>query len=128
MALSPAYASTPRLGTAQLSVANTARDGSGTLVTPFVAGANGSRVEAITVYALGTTTAGMVRIFVNDGTVSRLWTEIGVSAITPSAAVAAFGVTFTVDNYVLVLPPGYSIKASTEKGELINVFVVGGDF
>lgn len=121
------YAATPRAAAAQISTANTNRDGTGTIVTVLTAGSNGSRVDDITVIATGTTTAGMVRLFVNDGTNTRLWQEIPVTAATPSGTVQAFASTLL--NQALLLPNGYSLRAATNNAETFNVVVTrAGDF
>jgi len=127
MTTSAQYASTPATAVGQVSAANTNRDGTGTIVTVLTAGASGTRVDDITVTATGTTTAGMVRLYLNDGTNSRLWREIAVSAITPSGTVAAF--TAALSNLGLVLKTGWSLRASTHNAEAFNVAVTrAGDF
>lgn len=132
MATGPNFAATPLSGVAQISVANTGRDGTGTLGTVVTAGASGSRIEEIVIEATGTTTAGMVRLFVNDGTNSRLWREVAVTAATPSGTVLAFTASVRNDTRVdlplLVLPTGWSLRASTHNAETFNVFAFGGSF
>ena len=121
------YAATPRAAVAQVSTANTNRDGTGTIATVLTAGANGTRVDDITVIATGTTTAGMVRLFINDGTNTWLWQEIPVSAATPSGTVQTF--TATLLNQALILPNNFSLRASTNNAETFNVIVTrAGDF
>ena len=88
MATTAQYASTVQNGSGQISVANTNRNGTGTLVTIFTGATNGSRVDDIYIVATGTTTAGVVRLFISDGSNIRLWQEILVTAITPSTTVA----------------------------------------
>ena len=126
------YASTPRAGIGLLSAANSARDGTGTIVNVFTAGGTGSRIDAIDIQATASTTPGMIRLFMFDGTNNRLIGEIPVSAITPSGTQAAFAVQLTTANLAnllpLILPTGYSLRASTEKAEAFNVFGIGGDF
>lgn len=126
------YASTPKCGIGQISTANTNRDGTGTIGTIFTAGASGSRIDRVNIQAVGTTTAGMVRLFIHDGTNSRLYHEEPVGAMTPSATVAAAFATCEPITYPtkfpLVLPSGYSLRASTEKAETFNVIAMGGDF
>ena len=126
------YASVPRCGIGQVNAANPHRDGTGTMGTILTAGANGSRIDRIVVQATGTTTAGVVRLFVNDGTSSRLYCELPVAAITASSSARVFNGTFqavtTPDLFPLVLPTGYSLRASTEKAETFNIIAVGGDF
>ena len=127
MSSSAQYAATPRTAVAQVSTANTARDGTGTLATVFTAGASGSRIDDIAIIATGTTTAGMVRLFLHDGTNARLWREVAVSAITPSATVSPFS--SLLGSLALVLQTGWSLRASTHNAETFNVLVTrAGDF
>lgn len=131
MAASVNYAATlPRTDVGVISTANTARDGTGTgpATAIFTGASGGSKVEEIKVKARGTTTAGMVRIFLWDGsgTDGHLIEEIPVSAITPSATVETFEATITYTN--LVVKSGWSITASTHAAETFGVFVSGADF
>lgn len=125
MSATPQYATTPKCGIGQVSVANANRDGTGTIVTVLTAGASGSRIDTVTVKATGTVTDGMVRLYIHDGVNARLYTEVPIVATTPSASVAAFETGIKLD---LVIPTGYSLRASTEKAETFNVIAVGGDF
>jgi hypothetical protein len=127
MSSSPQFTTTPKVGIGALSVANTNRDGTGTIATIFSAGASGSRVDKAVIKATGTTTAGMVRLFVHNGTSASLLTEIPVSAITVGANTPGFE---TVVDFLggLVLPTGYSLRASTHNAEAFNVTAFGGDF
>lgn len=129
MASSPAFAATPRQATAQVTTANTNRDGSGTPVLIFTPGANGSKIEEIVVEAVGTTTAGMVRIFVSpdSGTTYRLFDEIPVVAFTPSGTVQAFRASRKYSN--LFVPSGtFRLGATTHNTETFNIHCLGGDF
>ncbi len=127
MSITSNYAATPKTAVAQVSTANTARDGTGTLATVFTAGTSGSRIDDIAIIATGTTTAGMVRLFLHDGTNARLWREVAVSAITPSATVSPFS--SLLGNLALVLQTGWSLRASTNNAETFNVLVTrAGDF
>ncbi len=127
MGINANYASTPRAAVGQVSVANTARDGTGTLATIFTAGSSGSRIDDIKIQATGTTTAGAVRLFLHDGTNARLYDEILVPAITPSTTVEAFSAMLV--NLGIVLPSGWSLRASTNNAETFNVIVSrAGDF
>jgi hypothetical protein len=127
MATAAQYAATPRAALGQVVTANTARDGTGTIATIFTAGASGSRVDDIKIQALATTTAGVVRLFLHDGTNARLWQEVMVTATTPSTTVQAFNT--TLYNQALILPTGWSIRASTNNAEGFNVIVTrAGDF
>ena len=127
MSSAAAYASTPATAHGQVSTANTARDGTGTIATILTAGASGTRIDDIDIVAAGTTTAGVVRLFLHDGTNARLYKEILVSAITPSATVAVFS--SALRNLGLVLKSGWSLRASTHNAETFNIEVTrAGDF
>lgn len=132
MATQAQYAATPKLGIGQVSVANTNRDGTGTITTIFWAGANGSRIDAIDLKAVGTTTAGMIRLFIHDGADARLLTEVPVTAITPSATLPSWEAQLNTNSMSQVLPiilsTNYSLRASTEKAETFNIIAQGGDF
>ena len=127
MATTAQYASTVRTAQAQVSTANTNRNGTGTIATVFTAGSNGSRIDDIYITATGTTTAGVVRLFLNDGTNTYLFEEILVTAITPSTTVQVFQ--FTQLNLGLILANGWSLRASTNNAETFNIQVTrAGDF
>lgn len=132
MANQAQYVGTPKVGVGQVSTANTARDGSGTIATIFTAGTNGSRIDAINLKAVATTTAGMIRLFIHDGTNARLLTEVPVTALTPSGTLPAWEAQLTTsitpEMLPVILPTGYSLRASTNNAETFNVIAVGGDF
>jgi len=126
MASSPVFAVTPEIGMGQVSVANTNRDGTtGTYVNLVTAAASGTRIAEIVTQATVTTTAGMVRLFLTDGSTTRMFDEIAISAATVSASVKGNRVSTLYTN--LVLPSGWSMKASTHNAEAINVFALGAD-
>lgn len=130
MADNPQFAATPRIGLGQVATANTARDGTGSLGTAMISiitgAATGTRIVEVVVEATVTTTAGMVRLFLHDGTNTRLFDEIAVTAITVGASTAAFRSSKTYDN--LVLPSAsWSLRAATENAQAINVIALGAD-
>jgi hypothetical protein len=129
----PAYASTPRNGFAQLSTANTNLDGTGTIENVIAGGSSGTRIESLSVKATATTTAGMIRIFIHDGSNTRLFTEIQVSPAIPSATVKAFEANLNSaqnpDILPIILPSSsFILKASTHNAETFVVRAQGGDF
>lgn len=127
MATSPNFTKTPRTERGLLSAANANRDGTGTIVNLFEAAATvGSRIERITVSATGTTTAGMIRFYIFDGTNTDLYLEIPVIAITPSATVQSFR--NSTGSLGLILSSGKSLRASTHNAEIFRVIVEGGNF
>lgn len=127
MATTAQYAATVQTAQAQISTANTNRNGTGTIGTVITGATNGTRVDDISIVATGTTTAGVVRLFISDGTNVRLWQEILVSAITPSTTVQVWS--YTLLNAALILKSGWSLQASTNNAETFNVIVTrAGDF
>lgn len=136
MAASPQYAAVPKIGSTVINTANTNRDGTGTLGVVFSAGSSGSRIDTIEIQAVGTTTAGMIRLFISDGTNHRLFAEIPVIATTPSSTIPAFSTLVQGNATGLVnsiplpfsLPNGWSLRASTNNAESFNIIAFGGDF
>ena len=121
MAANAQFAASPVNAAALVSVANTARDGTGTIVTLYTAPASGARVDDIWCKAKSTTTAGMLRFWLHDGATFRLLREILVTAITPSGTVASWE-TF-LSNLGIVLQSGWSIRVSTNNAESFDISV-----
>ena len=128
MSLDPQFASTPRSAFVQVTTANSARDGSGTVATVFTASASGSLVDRIRINATGTTSTNAIRLFIHDGTNARLYEEIIVVPVTVGSTVSAWSneIVFPMRRG-LPLPSGYSLRASTNITETYNVFAFGGD-
>lgn len=128
MATAAQYAATPRTAVGQVSTANTARNGTGTIATIFTGGSSGSRIDDISIVATGTTTAGVVRLFLNDGTTSYLLQEILVTAITPSTTVQVFS-SQLLNQAIILASSSWSLRASTNNAETFNILVTrAGDF
>lgn len=132
MANTPQYAAAPKCGIGQVSTANTALVGTGTLATIFTAGTSGSRIDSVAIKATGTTTSGMVRLFIHNGTTASLFTEVPVTAITPGGSAPSFEMQLNGNTmsqlFPVVLPNNYSLRASTHNAETFNIIVQGGDF
>jgi hypothetical protein len=127
MATTANYSSSPRTALVTISTANTARNGTGTITSIFSAGASGSRIDDINIVAQSTTTAGVVRLFLYNGTTHFLIREILVSAITPSTTQAVFS--SSLMGLGLVLQSGWALTASTNNAESFNICVTrAGDF
>jgi hypothetical protein len=124
----PLFAYTPQLAFVTISTANTARDGSGTLGTLYIAPTGGCKITKFWFKAQSTTTAGMIRFFVTDvnGANPTLFLEMNTTAITPSAAVSSNTSSYLDADFQL--KAGQVIKVSTEKAEIFNVFAMVGDF
>lgn len=126
----PIFIQTPEMAIASLSSANTNRDGSGDIVAVWTAGSDGSRIDHIDIQAIGTTTAGVIRLFIHDGSSNHLWREILVTATTPSTTVAVWSasVDCSVPANICVLQTGYSLRASTHNAQNFRVMAWGGDY
>lgn len=129
MATEPAFAATPRCEIAQISTANTNRDGTGTIATIATGAATGTKIEEVDIKATVTTTAGMVRLFLSldGGTTWRLWDEILVAAVTVGASTQSFRQANTYANLVL-RDASAKLGAATHNAETFNVVATGGDF
>ena len=81
----------------------------------------------VRVVAAGTTTAGVVRIFIYDGAAYFLIKELMVSAVTPSVSVEVANYEW-VPTVPILLPTGYSLRASTHIAETFKIHVEASDF
>ena len=139
------YTKNVRRTTATLTAANTARDGSGTVVTAWTAPAavdaenpGGSRIERIVIAATGTTTAGMIRIFTSQDSAANttanthIYDEQIVTAAVPSGTVRAFMLDMSAvkfpEIFPIILGPGETLRFSTNNAEAFRVTVMGGDY
>lgn len=116
MASAPQFASTPNLGSALLGSAETDLQTPTTTSTIITAASTGTLVAEIVIQAsksaslVATTVAGLVYVFLHDGTNYRLYDTIAVTAITASATAAPFRASRTYPN--LTLKSGWSLRAS----------------
>ncbi len=120
-----------------ITTANTAKDGTGTVVTIFTADAtNGGRVERIKIRAAGTNVATVLRIFINNGstnttaTNNSLFGEITCPAVTLSEVAAQPDPGVGIVEFPLVLPPGYklNITIGTTIAAGLYVTAIGGKY
>ncbi len=114
--------------------ANTAFDGTGTVVTVWTADAtNGSKVEDVYLNHLGTNITTVVRFFVNNGSANSvaannaLIHEETMNANTASQVAASVPISWRPN---LSLAPGYKLNVTigTAIASGIMVTAVGGDF
>lgn len=124
----PIFPNVPNAQQTQISVANTARDGTGTAPVVWTPGTNGSLLSKIVVQCpITPIVADMVRLFWNDGTNKRLYKEILVAALTPSNTVAVAPIEFIPDTPE-VYPTGWTLLAATNVGQITNVLVIGSNY
>ena len=127
--LKPIFPLTPLATPVAISTANTNRDGSGTIGTVLTPGADGTRVDGVRIQATGTTTAGVVRLFVraSAGGTWFLLAEILVTAVTPSTTIQAWSYDW-LTRVPLVLATGNLLGASTHNAETFNVHPMAGNY
>lgn len=132
----PIYSKGPDVqwGATALATANTAKDGTGTVLTVFTADAtNGGRVEKVRIRAIGTNVATVLRVFINNGSTNAtagnniLYTETTIAATTLSEVAAL------ADNEIVLalpLPAGYKINITigTTIAAGVMVSAVGGKY
>lgn len=121
-------------GSTTVATANTAKDGTGTVLTVFTADAtNGGYVQRIRFRAAGTNVATVARVFINNGSTNAtaanniLWDEITLTATTLSetSALATYELPL---NYAL--PPTYKLNVTigTTVAAGYYVTVIGGAY
>jgi hypothetical protein len=117
---------TDNTGYAVISTANSNLDGTGTLATVITGASNGTCVRTVTIKAIGTTTKGMVRLFIEDSTPTNtdLVAEIEIPAVVPSGTRESFSTVLETDFY---LKSGYKLRASTQNAESFIITAEGQD-
>jgi hypothetical protein len=133
MATSAQYASVPRVGSALLTTADTSLTAPSTVGTVLTAGASGTRIDYIDIQGVATSVAGIINLFIYDGTTYFLWTQVPVIAVTSSTTAVAFQVPLSSNGnsniMPLTLPTGHSLRATTTTAQTgVRVTACGGDF
>ena len=121
-------------GPTAITTANTAKDGTGTVLNVFTADAtNGGFVQRIRFRSAGTNIATVARIFINNGSTNAtagnnvLFDEITLAATTVSEVAAL--VTYELPlNFAL--PPGYKLNVTIGTTIAAGYFVsvIGGKY
>lgn len=128
MAASPQFISTPRIGVASLSSANTALDGSGSITTLITGAAAGTRVLEVDTQCSATSAAALVNIFLSldGGSTWTLFDQITVTAATVSNTVKGNRNAATYAN--LILPNTSAVLGvTTSVAQATKVYALGGD-
>ena len=130
----PIVPATPEIQWGTISAANTAKDGTGTVVTVFTADAtNGSYVASIAVRALGTNVASVLRVFVNNGSANSTAANNSLVYEHSLPATTLTEVAATAHNEIPIaraLPAGYKLNVTlgTAVSAGYQVTAFGGDF
>ena len=133
MATTAQYASTPQVGSALLTTADTSLTAPTTVGTVLTAGASGSRIDYIEVMGVATTVAALVNLFIYDGTTYVLWAQIPTQAVTISTTTPSYTATISSNGNAnimpLTLPTGSSLMATTTVTQTgVRVTAYGGSF
>lgn len=134
MATAPAFAATPNQGVALLGSAETNLQVPAQSSVVLTAGANGTKIEEIVVQHSNTnlttaTVAGLVYLFLYDGSTYHLFDVLTISAVTPTTTAQPFRLSSRYTN--LILKSGWSLRASQSiagNASLLKVHAFGGDF
>lgn len=133
----PVFTTIPVLGQARLDAANTARDGSGTIVTVYTApslGAMITKIRFISAQAAPAASSAMVgRVFISDenGTNWRLFDEVALATVTPSNTVVGQKADITYsDGVQLKAGQKIGVTKSVHAGaqDQYDVHVHGGEY
>jgi hypothetical protein len=126
MATSPAFISTPRIGVASVSSANTAIDGTGTITDLLTGVTAGTRVLEINAQCSATSAAALINLFLYDGANWHLFDQIAITAATVSTTVKGNRNFSTYTN--LVLPSAsWKVGCTTTIAQATRVFALGAD-
>lgn len=125
----PKYPQTLRSEDVVVSTANTNRDGSGTLASALTGVAAGTVVRRCRIAAGSTTTDGMLRFYVYDGTNARLIDELRVPSNTPGATIRTWTYLWSPPGGEVYLPgTAFILKISTHNAETFYVTTEGMDY
>jgi len=133
MSTTAQYASTPKVGSALLTTADTSLTAPTTVGTVLSAGSSGTRIDYIEIQGVATTVAGLINLFIYDGSTYFLWQQVPVLAITSSTTVPAWSLLLSSNSNAnimpLTIPTGYSLRATTSVAQTgVRVIAYGGDF
>lgn len=111
-----------------ISTANPNLDGTGAMATIASGALNGTRVNSLSIKAVGNTDNGMIRLFIKDDAGNtKLQREIRVPESKQTKVVPAYGRNIIFEGG-LSLPPRYSLLASTERADLFKLITEGYDW
>lgn len=123
MATAPAYAATPVIWAGLVpGTADTSWTSPSNVTTLGSAGANGTKITQVDVEPVGTVVAGVVNVFLYDGSAYHLLESVTIAAATLSTTAAPSKQTFKYDS--LVLPNGWSLRATNTVAGNVSLVTV----
>lgn len=116
-----------------LKTANTAKDGTGTVLTVFTAGTDGSYVQEIRARAAGTNVASVLRVFLNNGGSNATLANNVMIAELPLPATTITEVAAQADYTISIqraIPAGYKLNVTLGTTVAAGYFVscFGGNY
>lgn len=128
MGTTPQWITTPRFEVAQLTTANTSRDGTGTIADLIQGSTAGTRLIEVRIKPAGSASDCLVNLFYWNGIAWRFFDDIFLPAASASLTLPLSEASATFSN--LLLP-----SSSTKIGAAItvaptapvNIFALGGD-
>ena len=126
MAANPSFISTPRIGVASVSTANTAIDGTGTITDLITGAAAGTRILEIDAQCSATSAAALINLFLWDGTAWTLFDQISITAATSSTTVKA-NRNFTAYTNLVLPSASWKVGCTTTISQATRVYALGGD-
>jgi hypothetical protein len=112
----PIFPLTPKIDWEKVTTGNTAMDGTGTVGNLFSAGVNGAKIDEIKCKSLGTNVKTVLRIFINNGSVTTtainntLYAEVDLPATTANDSNAITTELIVLEPLTnLVLSPSYKL-------------------
>ena len=116
-----------------LKTANTAKDGTGTVLTVFTAGTEGSYVQEIRARSAGTNVASVLRVFLNNGSSNATLAnnvmiaelQLPATTLTEVASLADYTI-----NIQRAIPAGYKLNVTLGTTVAAGYFVscFGGNY
>lgn len=125
MASTPAFAVTPRIGAVSIATADSSYTSPTNVGTVITAASSGTRIAEVVIKQAATSAAAVVRLFLYDGTTYWLLDELLIAAATGSATVQNARQVVLYNN--LVLPSGWSLRATTSVAQATHVTALGAD-
>ena len=134
MNTAPIYSAAPVINWGVIDTANTAKDGTGTVVNVFTADAtNGGRVEKLRIKAKGTNVATVLRVWLNNGSTNATVSNNSLLAEMTIGATTLSEVAQLAENELILniaLPAGYvlNITIGTTVAAGLHVTAIGGRY
>lgn len=130
MATAPVFAVTPKIGAGLVpATADTSRTAPTNTTTIVTGGSSGTKVERIIAQGVGTTVAGIICVFLYDGSTYHLFDEILVEAVTASTTAYCFR--WEKQYSDLILPSSsWTLRVTTQVSgnqSLVKVTALGAD-